>query len=505
MAGSPWQMGGLPHGLSFGPQNGFGPLPRRSSVGDMQLASGPFAQTSFGQPPGGGGYMRGSNWGDDHMQGARPRANSADSVRSGHSQGSTHTPRGDSKEMLWSAQGGPPRGPPIRLVLLAVIIGVSVLAVVVLSVMVLHILGRRHGEVPAEPQVIGVGPPAQGEPSLWYQAGHIEGFDCAAASKPVQGARGSSDASFTGAIVTIIILRGVVIAFILAEPARSESAERPVLLIRVVKDLAWMALMWQPMLRHKVAQPIGASSQKASYDKKADKRTSTEQDATTLQHEFGSYAFREWEGEKGETYHIEASGEATPWTCTLLEKNGHSKKFKVYPDEASGKIWWGQGWTFFCNLRAEEAHQTLALSWYRPGARTPSFVWWAQPEAPAGPGRAAEDGARPARAAPPGGRAAAGLPRWRPKPAAAPRPEAEGAGGAPSAGPGGGAAEGPAEGGGGAGGGGEAARGAPPEPGGGAAAVAGPPEPVGAGCGSQARSIANLREQLEEEERRQAK
>lgn len=162
MAGSAWQQ--LPQ-FAHGPQNGF----RRTSVGDLHLTGGPFAQTAFGQQPGGGGYMRSGHWVDDQM--GRPRASSLDSVRSGHSQGSAHTPRGvqASKEPPWGAQGTP-GGPPLRLILLAVIIGVSVLAVVVVSAIVRNwILGRRHGDVPAEAPVIGSGPPVQDQPSVWYQ------------------------------------------------------------------------------------------------------------------------------------------------------------------------------------------------------------------------------------------------------------------------------------------------------------------------------------------------
>lgn len=165
MASSPWRQ--LPQGLGYGPQNGFGPL--RSGVGDLHMASGPFGQTSFGQQPGGGGYMRGGNWGNDQMPGGRERASSLDSVRSGHSAGSAHTPRRDSNSPPWGAQGTP-AGPPQRLVLFAaVVIGVSVLAVIALSTIAVHWMqDRRQGGVPAEAPVLGE-PPARDPQGVWYQ------------------------------------------------------------------------------------------------------------------------------------------------------------------------------------------------------------------------------------------------------------------------------------------------------------------------------------------------
>mmetsp|Transcript_42738 Transcript_42738/g.113470 ORF Transcript_42738/g.113470 Transcript_42738/m.113470 type:complete len:310 (+) Transcript_42738:68-997(+) len=138
-----------------------------------------------------------------------------------------------------------------------------------------------------------------------------------------------------------------------------------------------MTLSWRPALLHSAEDTRSTPPKNSKNKMKHVKRI------TKVGDTIGTNLCREWEGDKGETYLLDVADTGKYWTCTRWGADGCSKTFTVVPDEASGKIWWGRGASFYCKVGAEAKNDVL--TWYRPSARTASFVWRAKPGAARSP------------------------------------------------------------------------------------------------------------------------
>lgn len=114
--------------------------------------------------------------------------------------------------------------------------------------------------------------------------------------------------------------------------------------------------------------PIGAKSEPkvSSWTAKTNRLLDTLNDKTLT----GSYT-----GAKGETYELRPldseTANSSTWSCTRTGSDGSSKKFTIWFDESTQKVWWGS-WTYYFD--PTEAAEKGSINWYKSGPGK-GFEW----------------------------------------------------------------------------------------------------------------------------------
>lgn len=114
--------------------------------------------------------------------------------------------------------------------------------------------------------------------------------------------------------------------------------------------------------------PIGAKS-----ERKAASLTVRNTLLDTLHEKIltGSYT-----GAKGETYELRLldsePANSSTWNCTRTGSDGTSKKFTIWFDESTQRVWWGS-WTYYFDP-AEAAESGSRINWYKLGPGK-GFEW----------------------------------------------------------------------------------------------------------------------------------
>mmetsp|Transcript_3523 Transcript_3523/g.6214 ORF Transcript_3523/g.6214 Transcript_3523/m.6214 type:complete len:315 (+) Transcript_3523:45-989(+) len=82
-----------------------------------------------------------------------------------------------------------------------------------------------------------------------------------------------------------------------------------------------------------------------------------------------------WTGSKGETYQLSCTdskhANSGTWSCMRTGTDGLNKKFTIWYDEESEKVWWGS-WTYFFD--PEETSRTGVINWQKQGPGK-GFEW----------------------------------------------------------------------------------------------------------------------------------
>lgn len=86
----------------------------------------------------------------------------------------------------------------------------------------------------------------------------------------------------------------------------------------------------------------------------------------------GSYT-----GAKGETYELRLldsePANSSTWNCTRTGSDGTSKKFTIWFDESTQRVWWGS-WTYYFDPAEAAASGFSAINWYKLGPGK-GFEW----------------------------------------------------------------------------------------------------------------------------------
>eukprot|EP00435_Cladocopium_sp_Y103_P064941 s70_g26.t1 len=119
--------------------------------------------------------------------------------------------------------------------------------------------------------------------------------------------------------------------------------------------------------------PIGATPIGAKSERKVPSWTVKNTLLDTLHEKIltGSYT-----GAKGETYALRLldseTANGSTWNCTRTGSDGSSKKFTIWFDESTQRVWWGS-WTYYFDP-AEAAASGSRINWYKLGPGK-GFEW----------------------------------------------------------------------------------------------------------------------------------
>lgn len=124
--------------------------------------------------------------------------------------------------------------------------------------------------------------------------------------------------------------------------------------------------------RKRDSTPIGAKSER-KVPTQVPSRTEENKLLATLHETIltGYYV-----GSKGETYELHLlesdAANSSTWSCIRSGCDGSSKKFTIWFDEATQRVWWGS-WTYYFD--PAEAAVTGTINWYKLGPGK-GFEWY---------------------------------------------------------------------------------------------------------------------------------
>eukprot|EP00440_Ansanella_granifera_P042991 gb/GFBE01046611.1/.p1 GENE.gb/GFBE01046611.1/~~gb/GFBE01046611.1/.p1 ORF type:complete len:315 (+),score=72.50 gb/GFBE01046611.1/:1-945(+) len=93
-------------------------------------------------------------------------------------------------------------------------------------------------------------------------------------------------------------------------------------------------------------------------------------------HKLDDLMSKKWTGQKGEIYELSPlpskNREGKSWKCTRWSKDGLMKRFPLWFDEATSRVWWGC-WSY--SFDPLQAIRTGSISWCKTYGGEVSFVW----------------------------------------------------------------------------------------------------------------------------------